>query len=65
MYRHTGERPFACPVCPVRCTEKQNLRRHMAVHSGEKPFQCPRCSVKFKRNISLRNHISKMHLNTH
>ncbi|MCL4144050.1 UNVERIFIED_CONTAM: hypothetical protein GTU68_008891 [Idotea baltica] len=31
---HTGERPFPCPYCPYRATQRVNYRKHVAaVHS--------------------------------
>ena len=26
---HTGEKPFACTLCPYACSDPSNLRRHM------------------------------------
>ncbi|CAG0915708.1 unnamed protein product [Notodromas monacha] len=28
--KHTGERPFACPECPVSYTRREHLRRHLS-----------------------------------
>ncbi|KAA0202714.1 hypothetical protein HAZT_HAZT000650 [Hyalella azteca] len=30
--RHTGEKPFPCPVCPYRATLKCALQRHLMTH---------------------------------
>lgn len=32
--KHTGERPFPCPVCPYRATVNCALQRHMLTHKG-------------------------------
>lgn len=32
LLTHTGEKPFQCPVCPMRCLKKSNLKRHMLRH---------------------------------
>lgn len=29
---HTKEKPFPCPYCPLRFTQKGNLRTHMTTH---------------------------------
>ncbi|XP_071528457.1 uncharacterized protein [Panulirus ornatus] len=29
---HTGEKPFACPLCPLRCNRQSNLYRHVRQH---------------------------------
>ncbi|KAK8386827.1 hypothetical protein O3P69_017929 [Scylla paramamosain] len=29
---HTGEKPFACPLCPLRCNRQSNLYRHLRHH---------------------------------
>lgn len=39
MTKHTGERPFPCPICPHRSKERANLRRHLLTHATSKrPF---------------------------
>ncbi|MCL4163697.1 UNVERIFIED_CONTAM: hypothetical protein GTU68_060724 [Idotea baltica] len=54
--RHFGERPFPCPICPLKCAAKADLQRHVLIHTGEKPFQCSRCLKRFRRNWSLKKH---------
>jgi uncharacterized Zn-finger protein len=35
---HTGERPYACPHCPSKFTNKTRLTRHVRTHTGEDLF---------------------------
>ncbi|XP_042875838.1 zinc finger protein 513-like [Penaeus japonicus] len=46
LLTHTGEKPFQCPVCPMRCLKKSNLKRHMLRHhpgpaAGPSPAHAP------------------------
>lgn len=61
MYRHTGEKPHACPVCSRRFTAKENMQVHLRIHTGEKPFKCPCCPYSFAQKINLRMHILSKH----
>ena len=37
MRKHTGEQPFACPVCDKAFSQKGSLNRHMLIHQDIKP----------------------------
>lgn len=35
---HTGEKPFACPFCPHRATQKVNLKSHVISQHGREKW---------------------------
>ncbi|XP_037796504.1 zinc finger protein 37-like [Penaeus monodon] len=50
---HTGEKPFACPHCPYRCSKNINLKIHIRTHTGEKPYVCPKCPFRTAQKVNL------------
>jgi KRAB domain-containing zinc finger protein len=57
-----AERPFPCPHCSYRASNKQTLQTHIrGVHEKEKPFPCPHCSYRAAQSGTLTKHIQGVH----
>ncbi|XP_074657199.1 uncharacterized protein LOC141910365 [Tubulanus polymorphus] len=54
---HTGEKPFKCPMCKLRFTQKSNRKSHMKmVHTNERPFKCRFCDRGFTFLSDIKRH---------
>ncbi|GFO26502.1 Zinc finger protein 271 [Plakobranchus ocellatus] len=60
---HTGEKPFACHLCPYRAAEWADLKRHVIRHSTGKQYKCPFCDVSVMRS-ELKTHVAKHSMET-
>lgn len=55
---HTGERPFACDLCPMKFTQKGNLNKHRKLHfkgeaNSRKNHKCPHCDKSYTEKFNL------------
>ncbi|XP_064628264.1 zinc finger protein 768-like isoform X11 [Lineus longissimus] len=57
MRRHTGIRPWTCPICGKSFTRKHTLVQHKLTHTGEKrSFSCSVCGKNLSSKRSLQMH---------
>ncbi|XP_042888879.1 zinc finger protein 316-like isoform X5 [Penaeus japonicus] len=54
-----GEKPYACPHCPYRASQRIHLHEHIRIHTGEKPFRCPHCPYAARTNYILTKHVRR------
>ncbi|XP_061727350.1 zinc finger protein 568-like [Cydia pomonella] len=61
---HTGDRPHACPGCPLRFAKKDNMEKHhRVVHLGQRPqVACGVCGKLLAHAASLKLHVNTVHL---
>ncbi|TLD13516.1 uncharacterized protein PgNI_04881 [Pyricularia grisea] len=59
LQTHTGDRPFACPLCPDMFSAKQALEQHILIHKQEKPLKCnfPGCNKSFRQQSARTMHM--------
>jgi hypothetical protein len=60
---HSGDKPFACPVCLKRFARKSDLTTHQTTHGARRRFACgvpgsshANCSARFLRKRDLKRH---------
>uniref|UniRef100_A0A182PCR9 C2H2-type domain-containing protein n=1 Tax=Anopheles epiroticus TaxID=199890 RepID=A0A182PCR9_9DIPT len=63
---HSGERPFACPVCGQLFSQRYNMVQHLNAHNGApkrsiKVLECPYCDRTCDRKTQLKKHLEKCH----
>ena len=58
---HTGEKPYACELCPYSCAQSSKLTRHMKTHGrmGNNQFKCRFCEMPFSVASTLEKHMRK------
>ena len=51
----TGEKPYACSMCPRRLAEKDAVAPHERTHTGEKPYDCTisMCPMRFAKKSDV------------
>uniref|UniRef100_A0A8P4KLE4 C2H2-type domain-containing protein n=1 Tax=Dicentrarchus labrax TaxID=13489 RepID=A0A8P4KLE4_DICLA len=54
--KHTGEKPFSCPVYDKSFHREAHLERHMITHKLGKPFSCSVCRKSFVCKSTLQGH---------
>ncbi|THD21149.1 B-cell lymphoma/leukemia 11B [Fasciola hepatica] len=61
---HTGEKPYACKLCPYACAQSSKLTRHMRTHgypavSIGSELTCHNCHTPFLLTSTLERHMRK------
>ena len=57
MRLHSGEKPFACKLCPAKFTQFVHLKLHRRLHTNDRPFEVLRLFFSELRNGFILSHI--------
>ncbi|XP_017131612.1 zinc finger protein 771 [Drosophila elegans] len=64
MRSHTGDKPFACPVCNKRFSQMYNMKAHLREHESpgtnrHRRFHCPKCTHTFINEQNYESHVQR------
>jgi hypothetical protein len=60
------DKPFPCPLCPLKCSNSTSLKRHFTKHLETNPFKCRfrDCKTAFGDHSHLLKHVMCVHSKT-
>ncbi|EDW53461.1 GM12190 [Drosophila sechellia] len=64
MRSHTGDKPFACPVCNKRFSQMYNMKAHLREHESpgtnrHRRFHCSKCTHTFINEQNYEAHVQR------
>jgi len=52
---------FICDLCPAKCANRSQIRKHVEIHKKEKKFKCKVCAKSFTEKKPLNEHMATRH----